>query len=315
VKYLPGNLANGSVSYHAVFHDLPDGLQTHVYAPLGLDIRAKWSVGGSLPGEPKQPVELGLGIPREGLYLREDVKMKCNIMMLSFVKKTFKESHSKLVDRLVERAHIIESKIANERLQGLKTVAPNERMGHGDIFIAPPPGYQSQPGHQSQSGHLSMLSNGSSISPLNSPNFSQASTANSQGTLPSSPPYSAEDRRVSALSDVRPEQRASYASNSRPEQRASYTPDARPDQRTSYTPDARPDQRPSYVPLSSLDQRASHVPEYLTAQRYSPSQHRPQDDNRRSSYQAYAPAPVELPTDGPPVPPKDKQQFAAELPA
>jgi hypothetical protein len=295
VKYLPGNLANGSVSYHAVFHDLPDGLQTHVYAPLGLDIRAKWSVGGSLPGEPKQPVELGLGIPREGLYLREDVKMKCNIMMLSFVKKTFKESHSKLVDRLVEKAHIIESKIANERLQGLKTVAPNERMGHGDIFIAPPPGYQSQP------GHLSMLSNGSSISPLNSPNFSQASTANS--TLPSSPPYSADDRRVSALSDVRPEQRASYASNSRPEQRA------------SYTPDARPDQRASYVPLSSLDRRASHVPEYLTAQRYSPSQHHPQDDNRRSSYQAYAPAPVELPTDGPPVPPKDKQQFAAELPA
>ncbi|KAF2660207.1 hypothetical protein K491DRAFT_701794 [Lophiostoma macrostomum CBS 122681] len=110
VSYLPGGLASSSVSYHACFHDLTDGLQTHVYAPLGLDIRAKWSVGGSLPGEPKQPAELGLGAPREGLYLREDVKMKCNIMLLSFVKKTFKESHSKLVDRLVEKAHIIESR-------------------------------------------------------------------------------------------------------------------------------------------------------------------------------------------------------------
>ncbi|KAF2118992.1 hypothetical protein BDV96DRAFT_487359, partial [Lophiotrema nucula] len=103
VSYLPGGLASGSVSYHACFHDLPDGLQTHVYAPLGLEIRAKWSVGGCLPGEPKQPTELGLGIPKEGLYVREDVRMKCNIMMISFVKKTFKESHSKLVDRLVEK--------------------------------------------------------------------------------------------------------------------------------------------------------------------------------------------------------------------
>ncbi|PSN68492.1 hypothetical protein BS50DRAFT_449257, partial [Corynespora cassiicola Philippines] len=108
VAYLPGGLATGSVSYHACFHDLPDGLQTHVYAPLGLDIRAKWSVGGSLPGEPKKPVELGIGAPREGLYIREDVRMRCNIMMMSFVKKTFKESHAKLVDRLMEKAHVLE---------------------------------------------------------------------------------------------------------------------------------------------------------------------------------------------------------------
>jgi hypothetical protein len=141
VSYLPGGLANGSVSYHACFHDLPEGLQTHVYAPLGLDIRAKWSVGGSLPGEPKAPVELGIGAPREGLYIREDVRMKCNIMMMGFVKKTFKESHAKLVDRLVEKAHILESEAANARLKMLKEVAPGERMGHGSIFIAPPPGY------------------------------------------------------------------------------------------------------------------------------------------------------------------------------
>ncbi|KAF2202312.1 hypothetical protein GQ43DRAFT_455181 [Delitschia confertaspora ATCC 74209] len=106
VSYLPGNLATGSVSYHACFHNLPTGLQTHVYAPLGLDIQAKWSVGGSLPGEPRQVAELGLRIPREGLYLREDVKMKCNVLMSGFVKKTFKESHKHLVGRLVGKAHI-----------------------------------------------------------------------------------------------------------------------------------------------------------------------------------------------------------------
>jgi hypothetical protein len=259
VSYLPGNLANGSVSYHACFHDLPEGLQTHVYAPLGLDIRAKWSVGGSLPGEPKEAMELGIGAPREGLYIREDVRMKCNIMMMGFVKKTFKESHAKLVDRLVEKAHILESEAANARLKMLKEVAPGERMGHGSIFIAPPPGYtpmesppqqgadggyfpqasqqQQQPGHQNQqrqdsvvqtqqqqqpppqqqlpmyqkfnqqrfSGnsssntspslqalhHQSLSSNTSSnsnLSPLSSPNISQASTVISQNSLMSPPP-------------------------------------------------------------------------------------------------------------------------------
>lgn len=262
VSYLPGGLASGSVSYHACFHDLPDGLQTHVYAPLGLDIRAKWSVGGNMPGEPKQPAELGLGIPREGLYIREDVKMKCNIMMLSFVKKTFKESHSKLVDRLVEKAHIIEAKIANERLNGLKTVDPGERMGHGDIFIAPPPDYQPP-----QAQHMSMYSNGSGSghSPLPSPNLSQASTLNSQSPYLASPPFQSADHR------------------------ASYQPDYK-------------------------DNRASYQPEYLSDKRYDPRQQHPNDNRNSTQYHAYQPAPAELPSDAPPVPPKDHQKFTAELP-
>lgn len=52
VNYLPGGIANGRVTYHACFHDLPDGLQTHVYAPLGVDIRERWSIGGNDSDEP-----------------------------------------------------------------------------------------------------------------------------------------------------------------------------------------------------------------------------------------------------------------------
>lgn len=105
ISYLPFGFATSTVSYHACFHDLPSGLQTHVYAPMGLDIRAKWSVGGSLPGEPKESTELGLkDVPKEGLYLREDVKLRCNWVLMGFVKKTFKESHGRMVGRLVERA-------------------------------------------------------------------------------------------------------------------------------------------------------------------------------------------------------------------
>ncbi|KAH7117947.1 hypothetical protein B0J11DRAFT_96109 [Dendryphion nanum] len=269
-------LGSSSVSYHACFHDLTDGLQTHVYAPLGLDIRAKWSVGGSLPGEPKQPTELGLGIPNEGLYIREDVRMKCNIMMLSFVKKTFKESHSKLVDRLVEKAHTIESKFANERLKGLRTIDPAERMGHGDIFIAPPPDYQPNP------GHMSIYSNGSAQSPLTSPtpglSLSHASSPNSQGSYLLSPPLYTESRQSTFQQFQRQERNDSCASN---------------------------------------------VPELLSDKRYDPSGthlDKPRTHSRSNSRSAgqfhtvpYQPSISELPSYGPPVPPKDSQGFAGEL--
>ncbi|KND88724.1 hypothetical protein TOPH_06643 [Tolypocladium ophioglossoides CBS 100239] len=107
VSYLPGGLAASDVSYTCAFHDLPTGLQTHCYAPLGLDIRDRWSVAGSLPGEPREPVELGLGAPLTGLYVREDVDMRCNIVMAGFVKKTLKKSHAILVEKLAAKAETI----------------------------------------------------------------------------------------------------------------------------------------------------------------------------------------------------------------
>jgi hypothetical protein len=116
VSYLPGGVVTGKVTYNACFHDLAQGLQTHVYAPMGLNIKGKWTLGGSLPGEPVAPVELGVGAPLAGLWLREDVDMKCNIMMTSFVKKTLKKAHSALVSRVLVRAQIVEASMENERI-------------------------------------------------------------------------------------------------------------------------------------------------------------------------------------------------------
>ena len=116
IAYLPGNMATKNTTYHACFHDLPSGLQTHIYAPLGLEIRGKWSVGGNLPGEPRVAAELGIGAPKDGLYLREDVDMRCNWMVTKFVKKNLRASHGKLVDRLIERSHIEEGRKYNERV-------------------------------------------------------------------------------------------------------------------------------------------------------------------------------------------------------
>ena len=111
LSYLPGGLVKGQVTYKAAFHDMPWGIQTHILAPMGLDIREKWSIGGNMPGEPREVLELGLkGAPRDGLYLREDCDMKCNIMMTAYVKRNMKKSHEVLVARLLSKGEVIEDR-------------------------------------------------------------------------------------------------------------------------------------------------------------------------------------------------------------
>lgn len=102
ITYMPG--VKGELTYSAAFFDLANGLQTHVYAPMGTDIRERWTVGGTLPGEPLQPMELGLGAPRQGLYIREDVDLRCNFLMASFVRKTLSKAHTKVVENMTARA-------------------------------------------------------------------------------------------------------------------------------------------------------------------------------------------------------------------
>jgi len=116
VNYLPGGLYSGNVTFKSCFHDLPNGLQSHIHAPAGLEMKGRWTLGGSLPGEPREAVELGAGIPKTGLWLKEDVDMKCNFVMTSFVKGTTKKAHGTLVKRLVEKAHLMENNAHNNAL-------------------------------------------------------------------------------------------------------------------------------------------------------------------------------------------------------
>ncbi|KAK4693705.1 hypothetical protein P7C71_g3746, partial [Lecanoromycetidae sp. Uapishka_2] len=116
VNYLPGGLYSGSVTFKGCFHNLPNGLQTHIHAPAGLEMKGRWTLGGSLPGEPREAVELGANIPKTGLWLKEDVDMRCNFVMTSFVKGTTKKAHGTLVSRLMEKAHKIENDAHNNAL-------------------------------------------------------------------------------------------------------------------------------------------------------------------------------------------------------
>lgn len=137
---------SGKVTYNACFHDLERGLQTHCYAPMGLNIKGKWTLGGSLPGEPIAPVELGLGAPLQGLYLREDVDMKCNIMMTKFVKKTLKKAHSALVARLLVKAQIVDTSFSNPRINTKAlTPVPGVFSGSQDSSQYTPSDYGESP--------------------------------------------------------------------------------------------------------------------------------------------------------------------------
>lgn len=104
IQYIPGTPIKGEVSYKAGFYDIPNGLQTHTFAPGGVDIRGKWTVGGNAPGEKPEEIEIGSNKPRDGLYIQEEVDLRCNVFLTNFVKKNLKKSHSTVVDSIVEMA-------------------------------------------------------------------------------------------------------------------------------------------------------------------------------------------------------------------
>lgn len=136
IQYVPGmgKMGAGKISFRGCFHDVPWGLQTHVYAPMGVDIRNNWRVAGNQPGETRQEVrELGVaGIPPDGLYLREDIEIRCNIALVSFVKAQLKASTKVLVDRLIKKAELLDAGVLQAMMdQGgkLRTVNPADRSG------------------------------------------------------------------------------------------------------------------------------------------------------------------------------------------
>jgi DNA polymerase III gamma/tau subunit len=237
--------------------------------------------------------------------------------MMGFVKKTFKDSHSKLVDRLVEKSHLLESESANKRLNMLKEVAPGERMGHGSIFIAPPPGYQ-EFGADGQEqklhphlGHESMGSNDSNLSEPHSAGLSQASTFTSPSSHLSSPPQShrqphhqhshSQDSNYKGPFQFAPAPALQEPVSEEQDQlsQLSYLPS------TTYNPHAQETSTPE------THKKAAATYSLLPAVAYNP---RPQLRARAKTESQTPQLQVhELPAQGPPVPPKN--EHIAELPA
>jgi hypothetical protein len=106
IQFIPGlgKAGSSTINFNGVFHNVPWGLQTHIYAPMNVDMRAQYRVAGSQSGvEEAAPRELGLeklGAPKEGLYLRADIEFKCNVALASFVKSTSSSAITEMVNRM-----------------------------------------------------------------------------------------------------------------------------------------------------------------------------------------------------------------------
>ncbi|EFQ26894.1 hypothetical protein CGRA01v4_07886 [Colletotrichum graminicola] len=139
IQYVPGigKMGSGKISFNGCFHDMPWGLQTHTYAPMNIDIRIKYRIDGNQPGvEPPQPPEIGtggLGIPADGLYLREDIEIRCNVTMVSFVKAQLKAASKEMVSRIIKKAELLDAGVLQAMIENgkLRTINPADRTTTG----------------------------------------------------------------------------------------------------------------------------------------------------------------------------------------
>ena len=135
IQYVPGlgKMGSGKITFNGCFHDMPWGLQTHIYAPMNVDLRNKYRISGNQPGvEPPEQPEIGLaalGAPSDGLYLRDDVEIKCNVAVMSFVKAQMKAASKEMVSRIIKKAELLDAGVLHAMIEDgrLKTINPNDR--------------------------------------------------------------------------------------------------------------------------------------------------------------------------------------------
>lgn len=132
IQFVPGigKMGSSRISFRGCFHDMPWGVQTHMYVPFGVDLRHKYQIRGNQPGEAPEPKELGSNAPPEGLYLRTDTQIKCNMTMLSFVKKEQKAASKTMIDRMIKKAELIDAGVLQAMFDDtgrLRTTNPNDR--------------------------------------------------------------------------------------------------------------------------------------------------------------------------------------------
>ncbi|KAK0721638.1 hypothetical protein B0T26DRAFT_641195 [Lasiosphaeria miniovina] len=135
ITFMPGigKMGASIIKFNGCFHDMPWGLQTHIYAPMNVDLRNTYRIAGNQPGfeNPEVP-EIGLkalGAPADGLYLREDIEIKCNITVLSFVKSQLKKAGGEMVQRIIKKAELLDAGVLQAMISDgkLKTVNPADR--------------------------------------------------------------------------------------------------------------------------------------------------------------------------------------------
>ncbi|KAJ5809463.1 uncharacterized protein N7503_001681 [Penicillium pulvis] len=139
VQYLPGfgKMGSGKISFKGCFENHPWGVKAHTYPPMGIDLLSNFRVEGTQLNEVDGPdsksrpdLEQRIpGAPANGLYLLEEVEIKCNITLMAFVKSQLKAASKVLVDRLIKKAELLDAGVLQAMFEDgtLRTFNPADR--------------------------------------------------------------------------------------------------------------------------------------------------------------------------------------------
>jgi len=72
-----------------------------------------------------------LDVPREGLYIREDGDMRCNMLLTSFVRKNLDNAHKVLVERILKKAERLEESVKSMASTPVSSVPSTPRFQAG----------------------------------------------------------------------------------------------------------------------------------------------------------------------------------------
>ncbi|KAJ5703693.1 hypothetical protein N7493_011618 [Penicillium malachiteum] len=170
VQYVPGigKMGSGKISFKGCFENVPWGLKTHTYPPMGIDLKSKWRVAGNEPHEEPDITETRpSGAPQNGLYLLEEVEIKCNMTLMSFVKNQLKAASKVLVERLIKKAELLDAGVLQAMFQDgkLRTFNPADRTSTSPFqlqthFSQASAGLPQSPTGMSRWGSMSSSSSG-----------------------------------------------------------------------------------------------------------------------------------------------------------
>ena len=107
---------------------------------MNVNLRNKYRIGGNQPSfEPPEIPEISikaLSTPSDRLYLKEDIEIKCNIAVISFVKSQTKKAGGEMVRRIIKKAELLDAGILQAIIKDgkLKTINPADRSNPTSLY-------------------------------------------------------------------------------------------------------------------------------------------------------------------------------------
>ncbi|KAI9878856.1 MAG: hypothetical protein M1830_010328 [Pleopsidium flavum] len=90
-----------SITYTASFENTDYGLRTQVHAPMGVEITGQWEVVRESHDLLSSNSERE--IAETAWMIRETATVRCNVLLMPYVRATISRSHKELHGRLIER--------------------------------------------------------------------------------------------------------------------------------------------------------------------------------------------------------------------